>query len=92
MTIFLIYFWLLWAFVAALVVGYSLVLACRLLIAVISLVLDHGLYRMGQAVVPRGLVALWHVESSQARDETHVPCIGRWTLNHWTTREVLLVT
>ena len=21
------------------------------------------------------------------RDQTHVPCIGRWTLNHWTTRE-----
>ena len=24
-----------------------------------------------------GLVAPWHVESSQTRDQTHVPCIGR---------------
>ena len=28
------------------------------------------------------------VESSQARDWTCVPCIDRWILNHWTTREV----
>ena len=34
------------------------------------------------------LVALWHVGSSQTRDQTHVPCIGRWILNHRTTREV----
>ena len=26
--------------------------------------------------------------SSQTRDRTHVPCTGRWILNHWTTREV----
>ena len=26
--------------------------------------------------------------SSQTRDWTHIPGIGRWTLNHWTTREV----
>ena len=37
-----------------------------------------------------GLVALWYVESSWTRDGTHVSCIGRWILNHWTTREVLL--
>ena len=35
-----------------------------------------------------GLVALKHVESSQTRDQTHVSCIGRWILNHGTTREV----
>ena len=29
-----------------------------------------------------GLVAPGHVESSQARDRTHVPCIGRRILNH----------
>ena len=34
-----------------------------------------------------GLVAPWHVGSSQTRDHTHVPCIGRQILNHWTTRE-----
>ena len=26
--------------------------------------------------------------SSQTRDQTQVPCIGRWILNHWTTREL----
>jgi len=35
-----------------------------------------------------GLVAPPHVGSSQTRDGTYVPCIGRWILNHWTTREV----
>ena len=35
-----------------------------------------------------GLVALQHVESSQTRNQTCVSCIGRQTLNHWTTREV----
>ena len=35
-----------------------------------------------------GLVALWHVGSSQTRDQTRVPYIGRWILIHCTTREV----
>ena len=34
------------------------------------------------------IVVPWHVESAWTRDQTHVPCIGRWTPNHWTTREV----
>ena len=34
------------------------------------------------------LVAQGHVESSQTRDQTSVPCIGRCVLNRWTTREV----
>ena len=36
------------------------------------------------------LVALQHAESPQTktRDQTHVPCIGRWTLSPWITREV----
>ena len=34
-----------------------------------------------------GLAALRHVGSSQTRDWTHVPCISRQILNHWTTRE-----
>ena len=29
-----------------------------------------------------------HVASSQTKDQTHVPCIGRQIVNHWTTREV----
>ena len=39
-----------------------------------------------------GLAALWHVESSRTRDQTCVPCICRWILNHWTTREVPMHT
>ena len=34
------------------------------------------------------LVALPHVESSWARDQTHILCIGRQSLNYQTTREV----
>ena len=41
-----------------------------------------------QSLWHRGLIAPGHVESSQIRDRTCVPCIGRWMLNHWTTREV----
>ena len=38
----------------------------------------------------RALVAPWHVESSQTKDQTNVPCIGRQILNHWTTRGSLV--
>ena len=37
-----------------------------------------------------GLVAPWHVESSWTRDRTCVLCVGRWIINHCTTREVLI--
>ena len=30
---------------------------------------------------------MWDL-SSLTRARTHIPCIGRWILNHWTTREV----
>ena len=33
---------------------------------------------------PRGM---WDL-SSLTRDRTHTPCTGRWSLNHWTAREV----
>ena len=36
-----------------------------------------------------GFVALQHVGSSWTRDQTHVPCIGRWNPTHCTTEEVL---
>ena len=39
-------------------------------------------------VVVTGLVAPQNMESSQTRDLTCVPCIGRWTLNYWTHSEV----
>ena len=31
--------------------------------------------------------SMWDV-SSPARDQTCVPCLAKWILNHWTTREV----
>ena len=34
-----------------------------------------------------GLVAQWLVLCSQTRDQTHVLCIGKQILNHWTTRK-----
>ena len=37
-----------------------------------------------------GLAVLQHVESSWTRNQTHVPCIGRWILISCTTREVPL--
>ena len=40
-------------------------------------------------VVVHRLVAPQHVGSSLTRDQTHVSYIGRWTVIHWTTREVL---
>ena len=47
-------------------------------------VLAHRLLWLGHM----GLVALRHVGSPQTRDWTHFACVGRWILNHWTTREV----
>ena len=47
-----------------------------------------GFRAQAQQLWRTGLVALQHVASSQTRDRTHVPCIGRRILNHCTTREV----
>ena len=41
-----------------------------------------------QQLQPTDLVALLHVKSSQTRDRTPVPCIGRQVFNHWTIREI----
>jgi len=35
-----------------------------------------------------GLAALWHGDSSQTKNWTCVPHVGRKILNHWTNREV----
>ena len=37
------------------------------------------------AYLPHGM---WDL-CSPTRDRTRIPCIGRWILCHWTTREVL---
>ena len=39
-----------------------------------------------------GLVAPWHVEPSQSRDQNGSPCISRQILNPWTPREALFST
>ena len=39
-------------------------------------------------VQARLLHSMWDL-SSLTRDGTHMPCIARWILNHWITREVL---
>ena len=79
------YFWLHWVFIAA----------CRLPLVGASggfslqwpVIIEHGLQALG-------LQYLWHmgsdVGSSRSRNRTSVPCIARWTLNHWTTRETLV--
>ena len=72
----------------------------RLLIAVASLVAEHGLQAcrlqqlwlagcraQAQQLWRTGLIALRHVRSSWTRARTCVPCIGRQILNHCTTRE-----
>ena len=62
------------------------------LIAVAYLIVEHGSRVCGlQQLCCMGLAALQYVEFSQTRDRTCVPCTGRRILNHWTTREVLIV-
>ena len=68
---------------------YSLDLALGLLTAVTSLAAEPRLYAHSLQQ-DTGLVALRHMESSRTRDQTHIPCIGRQILNHWTPWEVLL--
>ena len=60
------------------------------LTVVASLVGEHRLWGTWALVaVVHRLVAPQHVGSSPTRDQTHVSYIGRWTVIHWTTREVL---
>ena len=68
--------------------GYSPAVVHRLLIVVASLVLSMC---PGACALlwlwHTGILALQCVESSWTRDRTHVPCIGRRSLNHWTARK-----
>ena len=71
-----------------------------LLIAVASLVAEHGLQGLGfsscgmraQQLWRTGLVAPWHMGSARTRAGTHVPFISRRIPNHCATREVPIVT
>ena len=68
--------------------GYSLVVTLRLLFVAPSPGADsgtHGLSSCGTWVWL--LHGMWDL-SSQTRDRTHVPCIGRWIVNLWTTRDI----
>ena len=85
-----------WAFSSCGERGLLFVSVRGLLIVVASLFVDHGFQaRAGfsscgewaQQLWYKGLVAPRHVGSSWTRDLTCVPCIGRWILNHCTTRE-----
>ena len=51
------------------------------------LVTERGLWDTGSVRVATGLAAPWHVGSSPTGDGTDVPCIARWILNHWASRE-----
>ena len=46
---------------------------------------EHWLSSCGK----QALVALQHVGSSWTRDQTQVPCVGKWILKYRTTRKVL---
>ena len=52
-----------------------------------SVVVEHGLQGAQAQLWCMGVVVPCHVGSSWTRDRTHVPCTGRWILNHYTTRE-----
>ena len=98
-----IYFWLRWVFVAvrglSLVAasgGYSSLQCTGFSLRWLLLLWSTGSRCAGfsscgtwaQQLWCVGLVALWHVGSFWTRAGTHVPCIGRWILNHCATREV----
>ena len=96
---FFIYFWLCWVFVAE--CGPSLVAGSRATLSLqwaasllwVLLLWSKGLVYVASVVVVHGLSCLAVCEVSflvsfQARDQTCVPCVGRWILNHWTIREV----
>ena len=58
-----------------------------ILTAVASLVILYRLLACGlQLLQLKGLIAPQHVESSQTREQTPVPCIDQWILSHHTTR------
>ena len=68
----------------------SFVVACRLFIAVWGLPSSCGTGRPRSWGTRASLSCdMWDL-SSPTRNQTQVPCIGRWILNHWTTREIPL--
>ena len=89
-----IYVWLCWVsvameglFLVAVSRGHSLVAVLGLLTAGASFAAEHRLSARGLLQLwHTGLLALRHVESSQTRDWTRVPCVVRQISNNWTTK------
>ena len=89
----LFYFWLHWLFVAVPnTFSRCLVWASHCSVFSCCRAWALGYVSFSSCVTQTGLVYLQQVESSQTRDQTHVPCIGRWSLNHRTIREVQMIT
>ena len=98
--LFIRYFWLHWVFVAshrpsliAVSGGYALVVVGDknrgfLLQWLLLLQSTSSRVHKLQKLRYMGLAAPQHVESSQTRDQTCVPCTSRWISYQWTTREV----
>ena len=97
-TALFIHFWLHWVFISAhglslvveigVGVGSSLAVVHGLLSVVASLVAGHRLLLGGFSSCGVQARAPQHVESSQTRDWTRVPCTGRRILIHSATSEV----
>ena len=88
-----------WLSLAVASVGHSLVVVCGLFIGELFC---WGAQAQGctgftssgtwaQYLQRMGSVDLWDVGYSWTRGQTHIPCIGRLILNHWTTRGVHLL-
>ena len=83
--IYLFYFWLCWVFIAGR--GLSLVSVSGGLLASCCVWASHcGSFSCWEA---HGLSCPMPCGISWTREWPHVPCIGKWILNHWATREVL---
>ena len=54
-----------------------------------ELVMDREAWRAAVHGVAESDTTERLTSTKLTRDQTHVPCIGRQILNHWTTREIL---
>ena len=77
--------------------GYSMVVLCRLLVAVLGCTYcsSFDLWALERKLNSCGTRAylqhsMWNLPGT--RDRTYIPCIGRWPHNPWPTREVLQLT
>ena len=72
--------------------GYALVAMLRLLCVVVSLVAERGPERAPTSVaVLHGVSCTVACEIFPDQGLNSCACFGRWILNHWTTREVLII-